>query len=85
MRGCSYAFLQLHNRTFRRDCNAQLKLRASDDGTLLIVRNFCNKHNHPISRVSSILIICIYTCMSYIFCEIGTFQAAATPTKAHPS
>ena len=41
------SMMQLHNRTFRKDCNAQLKLRASDDGTVLIVRNFCNQHNHP--------------------------------------
>ena len=34
--------------TFRRDCNVELKLCASDDGTVLIVRNICDEHNHPI-------------------------------------
>ena len=43
--------------TFRKDCNAELKLCASDDGTMLIVRNFCDKHNHPISRVGHTLVL----------------------------
>jgi len=37
--------------TFRKDCGAELKLHASKDGLLLIVQTFCDKHNHPISRV----------------------------------
>ena len=43
--------------TFWRDCNAELKLCASYDGTVLIVRNICDEHNHPISKVSCILIM----------------------------
>ena len=34
-------------------CSCVLSLRASLDGTSLVVRKFIDEHNHPISRVSS--------------------------------
>ena len=37
--------------TFRKGCNAKLKLRAADDGVSLVVLSFSDQHNHPISRV----------------------------------
>ena len=46
------AFLLFMHSTFRKDCCAELSLRASEDGLLLMVRSFnINEHNHPISRV----------------------------------
>ena len=38
--------------TFRKDCDAELKLHASDDGLKLVVLSFCDQHNHPVSRVN---------------------------------
>ena len=43
-------------RTFRKDCPAELALRASDDGLALVVRSFNDSHNHEISRVSNIFL-----------------------------
>lgn len=41
--------------TFRKDCSAEISLRASEDGLSLMVRTFNNEHNHPISRVNIML------------------------------
>ena len=38
--------------TFRKNCSAELKLRASGDGMSLVVVSFSDEHNHPVSRVS---------------------------------
>ena len=45
------AFLLFMHSTFRKDCCAELSLRASEDGLSLTVRSFDNEHNHPISRI----------------------------------
>ena len=43
-------------RTFRKDCPAELCLRASEDGMSLVVKKFVAEHNHAISRVCSLII-----------------------------
>ena len=53
---------------------------TSGDGTVLIVRSFCDEHNHPISRVCCSKII--NQCYQVCFTQIGTIQAAATLTQA---
>ena len=48
-------------RTFRKDCPAELCLRASEDGTSLVVRRFTKEHNHATSRVRQYVVIYTYS------------------------
>ena len=48
-------------RTFCKDCPAELCLRASEDGTSLVVRRFTKEHNHAISRVRQYVVIYTYS------------------------
>ena len=43
--------------TFRKGCQAEIKLRASEDGSHLVVTSVNTDHNHELKKVQYLLIV----------------------------
>ena len=46
-------FITIPYSTFKMDCTAELRFRASDDGQYLVLKSVNEEHNHEVSKVGA--------------------------------